>query len=688
MFKSRLNVPKGIRFVSEWSDLEGGYRLENYSFPHILDKQITGCGFTEYCITNNQNVILCSPRRILLENKACQHVLEEGVVYFRNDVESSVFFDKDLESPKQQRVTRKQGIILPKDETNLQEEAESLREFLQMIQIFKSRVQNIVDRKIPCKILVTYDSFRHVKEALTELGIFDQFFVVVDEFQSIFTDAKFKSDTEIELLNNLRGVQKLCFVSATPMMDKYLEMLDEFKDLPYYEFDWGAEEPGRIISPNIAIKSCRSIPYEISRVIKSYQNGDFEKYVYFDEASGLYKEIESREAVIYVNSVANICSIIQCNELTPENTNVLCSRSPQNERKIRNAFKKSCGRDDVGIGSVPVKGEPHKMFTLCTRTVYLGADFYSTNARSFVFSDANVDCLSVDITLDLPQILGRQRLVENPWKNYIELYYKDIKDINKMTKEKFDAMVEEKKRKTLSLLDTYQLQNSPKSRHDLAEVYEKSAKFSNYADDYLSVNRHGGSDLIPVFNNLILISEIRTFEIQQVEYRNRATVFASIPQDLRIENGVIEQKVAEFESLLYFVDKMKYVCNTGLDDVAQSRFLKQIPIIFECYYTVLGPERLKSLSYRNDPIKKEYETILHNQYINVSDLVHDAFKVGERYPMSDIKQSLREIYDKAGLKKTSKATDLLEFFDVKTCNIFDEGSNKYGKGFEILSIKQ
>lgn len=64
------------------------------------------------------------------------------------------------------------------------------------------------------------------------------------------------------------------------------------------------------------------------------------------------------------------------------------------------------------------------MFTLCTRTVYLGADFYSTCARSFIFSDANIDCLSVDISLDLPQILGRQRLDCNPWKNCAELYYK------------------------------------------------------------------------------------------------------------------------------------------------------------------------------------------------------------------------------------------------------------------------
>ena len=88
------------------------------------------------------------------------------------------------------------------------------------------------------------------------------------------------------------------------------------------------------------------------------------------------------------------------------------------------------------------------MFTLCTRTVYLGADFYSTNARTFIFSDANVDSLTVDITIDLPQILGRQRLEENPWKNRAELYYKTLDSKKALTQEDFDAIREQKIKKT------------------------------------------------------------------------------------------------------------------------------------------------------------------------------------------------------------------------------------------------
>ena len=78
-----------------------------------------------------------------------------------------------------------------------------------------------------CKLLVTYDSYQILQSILEKLGLLDKFYTVVDEFQSIFTDSRFKSDTEMEFVAALKRVPKnLCFVSATPMIDEYLDMLD------------------------------------------------------------------------------------------------------------------------------------------------------------------------------------------------------------------------------------------------------------------------------------------------------------------------------------------------------------------------------------------------------------------------------------------------------------------------------
>ena len=93
IINKRLVVPKGIRYISEW----GGFSLEN--FRYILDKKIPGCGFTEFCITNSEDIILCSPRRILLENKRDQHV--DDVLYVCNTYDDDkLTVDKDLSRNK------------------------------------------------------------------------------------------------------------------------------------------------------------------------------------------------------------------------------------------------------------------------------------------------------------------------------------------------------------------------------------------------------------------------------------------------------------------------------------------------------------------------------------------------------------------------------------------------------------
>lgn len=400
MVKTTINVPAGIRYISDWEKLEGGYSLENYPFQHILDKQLTGCGFTEYCIRNGMDIVICSPRRILLENKIDQHQNESNVFYFKNDVDS-LNYDCDLFSkaaPKDEMSGLSEKRIAELEETKLRQ-IEALKSLLE-----QKLVENSNNR-VCSKILVTYDSFRHVKDVLVRNRVLDKFYIVVDEFQSIFVDSKFKSTTEMELLNQLQGVDKVCYVSATPMISQYLEMLDEFKDLPYFEFDWSAEEPGRLIRPDIIVHQSKSVIYDINNVVKNYLQGNFETYTYRD-SSGELQDIVSNEAVIFVNSVKNICDIIRKCGLTPENTNVLCANTKENTKKIRAAFRASC-KVPGGIGTVPKLGESHKMFTLCTRTVYLGADFYSKCARSFIVSDANVDTLSVDITMDLPHLVDK-----------------------------------------------------------------------------------------------------------------------------------------------------------------------------------------------------------------------------------------------------------------------------------------
>jgi len=51
MERNVIVVPKEIRYISEWKGFEEQLPQDK---PYIMNKTITGCGYTEYCITNDK----------------------------------------------------------------------------------------------------------------------------------------------------------------------------------------------------------------------------------------------------------------------------------------------------------------------------------------------------------------------------------------------------------------------------------------------------------------------------------------------------------------------------------------------------------------------------------------------------------------------------------------------------------
>ena len=90
MIREKIIVPSGIRFISEWNE----FNFNKFPSKCIINKQLPGCGFTEYCIRSNENIILCSPRKMLLKNKKDQHEFDVYLVVNEMDKESNI--DKDL----------------------------------------------------------------------------------------------------------------------------------------------------------------------------------------------------------------------------------------------------------------------------------------------------------------------------------------------------------------------------------------------------------------------------------------------------------------------------------------------------------------------------------------------------------------------------------------------------------------
>ena len=670
-------VPRGIRFISE---LGTNFRFYKFPVKCIINKQLPGCGFTEYCLRGPENVILCSPRRMLLKNKKDQHSRDVYLVI--NELEKEVAVDKDL-SKIDKSVSRGDQFMEKMDEI-VNGKKTVYNRLMNEIKDYLNERKYLGDK--PCKILVTYDSYRIVKDILESLGIFQSFYTVIDEFQTILHDSKFKSDTELEFLDILKQSHSALFVSATPMLEEYLNMLDEFDGLPYINMDWASQDPSRVLKPALKVLSMMSVGTKLPEIIQSYKDGNFESAVRM--VNGYPTKIVSDEAVFYVNSVNHIVSIIKKCDLQPEEINILCSNTPENLKRIQKRLGKR-----FTIGEVPLKGVKPKMFTFCTRTVYLGADFYSLCARSFIFSDSNIDSLAVDISEDLPQILGRQRLFENPWKNEATFYYRSTCDYRKISQEEFDKELERKKKATSDLLSAFSTALDD-VKYNLAKKYQSDVKSNNYKNDYIAVNEHQGGTLIPVLNNLVLVNEIRAFKIQQIDYKDRFTVFSTIHNTLSpddIINQEISDFLKEYQELGTFKAKLKMLCEYGFSDEVIGIVLDQIGEHdnIKSYYLALGPQKLKALNYNKTYIEKELGIVTFSQELLESS-IYSEFKVGDKITLADIKSRLEYLYSSISYKSVPKATDLVNYFEIKECLVSEISANgikKRVRGYELLKRK-
>ena len=654
MNKQIIEVPSNIRYISEWPD----FNTELLRGHSIINKTITGCGFTHYCLTNNIPTILCSPRKFLLENKYEQHRGDTYLVV--NSGEKSL--DVDGEVMKERKTQSEDFDVISSI-------VDDIKNY-----VFYCNLSN----KIP-KILVTYDSLRYVLDALGNSISF--YSIVIDEFQNIFMDASFKAETELNFVSILQSCPNVTYLSATPYIEEYLNELDEFKDLPYYEFDWGESRLRKI---DILFKKVSLISREVDKILNNYLSGSFpSKYI-----DGIF--YESKEVVFYMNSVRMIKNTIKRNNLTPDQVNIICADTPKNKKDLE-----AIGHS---IGKAPLKGEPHKMFTFCTRTTYVGADFYSTCAMSIIVSDCKIDSLSTDIRMDFPQIMGRQRLKENVFRDDCLFIYK-LSD-SEITEEEFKQISEEKLKRSQFDLENFAAMKSlckkdgDKSRLS-APLQDYRDRISNYHynKDYTGINEKLGE---PVINKLVYLSEKRAFELRSNTYKTEVSVyneFLNISGTVVLDNHnseVQEELQSLYQEILgpgSFAFKMEKVCRflekyRGWVSLSDIRGLSNN---FRNYISLLGIDRIRALGYKEAELKREVSILSSGS--EIKKLFIDRIFVGKRYSLKELKDIIKSIYIDLNLTKAPKASDVLEIFEVKPIVIIDKETKKRIAGYEILSLK-
>lgn len=389
------------------------------------------------------------------------------------------------------------------------------------------------------KILVTVDSYLYVAEELEYLNILQEFTVVVDEFHCLLSDSKFKGRTDIEFLHNLSGVDSICYLSATPIDESYLNQIPEFSDVDHYiKLVWPAsaiEKPNLLMIPFGSRESSNSI---CQRIIQKYRDNG-----YFERKRWNGAEVFSREAVFFLNDVKAILQIIKANNLNPAAVNVLCSASNKYLSKL-----KALG---VGIGLLAENsGSPvNRTFTFATRASFEGVDFYSDNAMTYIFSDGMLDWRRNDLITDVPQILGRQRLVSNPFRKDAILYYRPDYKADAAAKE----LIIHKSGNTDRWIDKYN-QSDAETQMMLKDGVMKRADDLRYNDDYVEFvdDKRGGYVLKK--NSLAMFTEIRDWELSTFVYQNQLSIVTTMAGNTGIQvastcgvaSGDIDETLSQF----------------------------------------------------------------------------------------------------------------------------------------------
>ena len=630
---SKINITdKNFKYITQWIDENGNFCIDKYvrTGRVILNKDMTGCGFTTYCIKNSDNMIIVSPRVRLINNKIQQ---EGGCFYYNREINKYTSM------------------------SYLTEEA-----LVQKFIIYKQQQGNK-----PLKIFVTYDSFYRLADMLEKefrYNINQEFRIAIDESQCLIKDVKMKEYCNKSVLsafiNRLFKYENLLFASATPI-NEYVCEIPEFKQHPIslVELEWAAKEP--VVFNKY---SCKSALDAFGKIFDNFIKSDDGTGMHYFDAIYLGKDktFYSYEAVIFLNSVEDICKImskfIKNGLINPKDVTIICADNMKNDDKLHKVSP------HLHIApNIPTVEEPHTTWTFATRTAFEGVDFYSKCASSYVFANYNVESLSLDIVSDIPQIVGRQRLACNLFRNTLHIYVTNAREVP--TREAFEKFQKEKKDKTQLRINTFNMISGVEKQAYLEDMTKRIEDDPNW----LYLRTYNG---ILEINDLIIISEQYCQDI----LNNRFQLY--VTKGLGLKNIEYHAPTLSFKKELYCCCNMKEcmrIAHKYFYTYPEAYMHQEFYIMLRFeghnkvayYLSSLSLDRIYACGYNTTKMDNEIKQARIIGTDSLSSLVSSKFCSGQVYTRAEVKEILQDLFVAAGLNKTAKASLLPTFVNCKEC---------------------
>jgi hypothetical protein len=153
--------------------------------------------------------------------------------------------------------------------------------------------------------------------------------------------------------------------------------------------------------------------------------------------------------------------------------------------------------------------------------------------------------------------------------------------------------------------------------------------------------------------------------------------------DSRGITGELKIFLESFYCKKEFGSRLKAICDLSEED--RNIVFDILPDQdYKRFYEAVGPERCRALSYNKTEISRELKNIKLDRTDIVSEKILTTFLPGDKLTKAEIKNKLANIYSDLGYTKTSKASDLEEYFILRSCLISNPETGKRDAGFEII----
>ena len=577
----------------EIQEHDGFLDLEDLPHNCIFNKVVTGCGGTTIALKNGENYVIVVPTTELIENKCYPPKDESGnsIVWKAGD--------------------RKAGLSPVRNLFGL---------YGTFTPTLKKRLKEYLSKEGTKKIMCTYDKI----PSLVSLIIPKEYRLLVDEYHNLLKIYSYRKEAVEGVLEHFNEFKSYCFMSATPIAMDFKP--DALKDVEEYIADWKHIEPLTIL------------PYKTNRaymltanLIKAYQR---EGYIKKDE-------LKSYEAYFFINSVTEIKKILEYTHLTNDDCRIICADEDKNRRTL-------------GEYQISSSTDAPKKFNFITSKSFEGVDFYSETGICYVVSNIHNEHTLLSVDMDIPQIAGRIRNTNNPFRNLVVHIFntrpKDYYENYGKAKKEIEKELEYAKERATAY-NRLSIGAKKQQKSDLGK--SSFLKYDEKNDEFI-VNDMAAK--VVLYNYRLMNSIYRSQKDLVAEYE-RAGILHSKVEWVQLDDNFIKpvcKKPTFLETFILYAD-MKYC----LDIEAKQSIEKEYPFIRDALCK-LGVEQVKKLRSMK-AVKVALEALKKENICADSDIgqrLKTLLTIGAFMPSKELKAIAQQF----GMKKPM---DLKEWVELE-----------------------